>query len=162
MFYSVWTYIVGFSVIVGLIGFFLGVIVFLYSMSSRISVVCELPPDSNKPFPAPFEVQNQGYLWIYDVNFSCIVQKTETANGSQAFNLRTRIERPPIPAIRAGEKSTFYCTFFWRENIVYADIAVEVKYRPKFLFWKKEKHFRFVTRKDARGRFVWSPRALSE
>ena len=155
MFYSVWTYIVAFSVIVGLIGFF-------YNMSSRISVVCQLPPDSNKPFPTPFEVQNQGNLSIYDVEFSCIIQKTETNKGSEAYNLRTRIERPLIPAIRAGEKSTFYCTFFWRENIVYADIAVEVKYRPKFLFWKKEKHFRFVTKKDARGRFVWSPRALSE
>jgi len=146
---------VAISVVVGVVGF-------LYNMSSRISVVCLLPPDSTKPFPAPFEVQNQGYLAIYDVEFSCVVQQTETTNGSQAFNLRTRIERPLIPVIKAGEKSTFYCTFFWRENISYADIVAEVKYSPEFLFWKKEKQSRFVTKKDPRGYFFWSPRALSE
>ena len=154
MFGSVWTYIVAFSVIVGLI-------VSYYGMSPRISVVCKLPPDSNKPFPAPFEVHNQGNLSIYTVEFSCIIQKTITNKDSEAYNLRTRIERPKIPVIKAEEKSTFYCNFFWQKNLVYADIAVEVKYRPKFL-WKTEKHFRFVTKKDAQGHFVWSPYALSE
>lgn len=154
MFCSVWTYIVGFSVIVGLI-------VSYYSMKPRISVLCKLPPNSNKPFPAPFEVHNQGNLSIYDVEFSCIIQKAITNKDSEAYNLRTRIERPKIPVIKADEKSTFFCTFFWQKNLVYADIAVEVKYKPKFL-WKKEKHFRYVTEKDARGHFDWSPRALSE
>ena len=155
MFCSVWTYIVAFSVIVGLI-------VSYYSMSPRISILCKLPPNSNKPFPAPFEVHNQGHLSIYDVEFSCIIQKTKTNKDSEAYNLRTRIERPKIPVIKADEKSTFFCTFFWQKNLVYADIAVEVKYKQKFCLWKKEKHFRFVTKKDARGHFVWSPYALSE
>ncbi len=119
MFCSVWTYIVTFSVIVGLI-------VSYYSMSPRISVLCKLPPNSNKPFPAPFEVQNQGHLSIYDGEFSCIIQKTKTNKGSEAYNLRTRIERPKIPVIKAGEKSTFYVQFFWSKNLLYADIAVEI------------------------------------
>jgi hypothetical protein len=154
-FKSSWKVLVGLATLLGLV-------VTLYSLSARVAVSSDSPLDPNDPFSSPFTVENLGILPIYEVHFACTLKNVKWQDGG-VINIRTRTDADPIKQINAGEATTTFCRFLpYRAKIKGADIEVEVKYRPAYLFWSKGSSFRFGTVKERDGTLRWVPRALSE
>jgi hypothetical protein len=134
----------------------------LYSLSAQIGIASELPINPGDPFSSPFTLSNDGFLPIYHVLFSCTLRDVKWQDGG-VVNIRTRTNAEPIKKIDAGEATTTFCKFLPNKTkIKSADIEVEVKYRPAYLFWSKQKSIRFGTVKGSDGTLRWVPKALSE
>jgi len=150
------------KIVTGLIAF-LGLVVTLYSLSAHIGVTSDSPINPDDPFSSPFILSNKGILPIHDVLFSCTLRDVEGQDGGGVINIRTRIIADPIKRINAGEATTTFCKFLpIKEKIKSADIEVEVKYRPAYLFWSKRSSIRFGTVTESDGTLRWVPKALSE
>jgi hypothetical protein len=140
----------------------LGLVVTLYSLSAHIGVTSDSPINPDDPFSSPFTLSNKGILPIHDVLFSCTLRDVKWQDGG-VMNIRTKTNADPIKRIKAGEATTTFCKFLpYKAKIKSADIEVEVKYRPAYLFWSKRSSIRFGTLKESDGTLRWVPKALSE
>ena len=147
---------------VGVIAIILTVVTSFYSFSARVAVHPELPLSPQKPFSAPFRIENRGCLPIYNVLYSCIIRQVTWKNGGVS-NIRTRVLADPIERIDAGKSdTTFFRSLPYRTKIESADIEAEVQYRPAYLPWSKTSPFRFVTVTQNDGTFRWVSKARSE
>jgi hypothetical protein len=72
-------------------------------------------------------------------------------------SLGTRFVRPQwhAPYIGIDDKHTITVDDMFRGQIGYADISVVIAYSPWFLPWRREREFRFETRKLGDGKIYW-------
>ena len=140
------------------------------TLNPRVFVRPDIALDTNNPANTPFVIQNQGYLSIYDIKFSCSI-KYLTFPG----DIRTIAEEPydnsfsdPQQAakiIAPGEQYTILLPFIFMENnkIEESDIAIELTFRPiKWLPWRLETRHRFISSKGKDGQWHWLPQAIDK
>lgn len=140
----------------------LGLFVSLITISSKISVRSDDPINRSDPFSTPFQIKNDGYIPVFNITFLCTIREVKFDNRASIHNINTRIVNPPIPKIRSGEETTtFFKCLPHKSPITSADIEIAVSYRPMWVFWKREKRFRFstISREDE---LYWVPLALSQ
>lgn len=152
-----WKGIVSVGVLVTLTG--------LLSLLPKVSVSAARLLDPQAPFSAPFVISNDGYLPVHDITFRCVVRYVEHADRGRVIVSPHGITSGQVIAvIDPTEKSTVACPFpfFSQSPIIGADIEFVLKYRPDWLFWHREKRFRFGLAKDKDNQFHWFPRSTSE
>lgn len=122
-----------------------------------------LSPSS--PFATPFVLTNDGYLPIYDVDFSCVPYSIARSTGELRFENVEMIGPTPHPrVVESGEKvtTTCYVMFDFESGTDSADVSILVRYKPFGIPWRQEKRFRFAAMRDSSGNPHWFPKALSE
>ncbi len=140
----------------------LSLFVSFITISSKISVRSDDPINCSDPFSTPFQIKNVGYTPVFNITFLCTIREVKFANRASIYNIDTRIDNPPIPKICSDEETTtFFKCLPHKSSITSADIEIAVSYRPMWVFWKREKRFRFATisREDE---LYWMPLALSQ
>jgi hypothetical protein len=167
-----WAAIVGLSVILGVVGT-------VYALTPKIAVQPYGSLDPNDPFSVPFIITNEGTLPIHNVSSNYMVNnikgvkvgEEENACDScpkiQGINGIGSESSDPISKIEAGEKTPLFvgAMKLTRPNgeiidtatASNAEIVITVKYRPDWIPWRQERHWRFVTVTNAEGQLVWVP-----
>ncbi len=143
----------------------LALIVVIYSLIPKVSIIPTSPLNPQSSFSFLFAVKNEGLLPIDNVWFYCRIREAKRADGwTVVSDTLTRRAKVPVPILAAGEATSTFCEFPMKTatRIVYADIEVVTSYKPKYWPWDKETSLRFVTVKKSDGSIFWIPKALSE
>lgn len=151
-------------------GTILGLVTAILFFTARVSVipgpiVKTADPTIADPFTTTFTLSNDGAFSIYDLDFSCVHNRVEVNDPTgpvSMINTRgtdSRTYNVHIKEVKASEKTTTIC-YFPPWDVRYADVSIEVTYRPNFHFWRKTQLFRFVTEIQSDGSYQWLPLAL--
>src|SRR6267143_1614829 len=138
---------------VEILGLFLTALglVSLIALSPRLSGASQSPFIAGDQIPA-FEVKNDGYIQLTDVNVACYARKIKmtVAEIEDTFT----VANPPLQVLPKNDSLTLNCTggsFMMApaSAIKSIDIAVVAYYRPwPFTFLRCRKFFRFEGRND--------------
>jgi hypothetical protein len=125
------------------------------------------PVDLDDPFSASVTVTNTGYIWLYSVTPYVGIASVRT-KGSPPDNkdLKTYSSRTPkfrrsewpIRNLGLDDKFTFALNEVLGTNrgqLESAAIAVVVDYKTPITYWKMEKIFPYVARRQTNGEFYW-------
>ena len=173
----VWLWLKNLSLIWKLIGIVVALMVLLlltlpainYTITRSVSVNPGVVVNSSDPFSALFELKNDGYVPISDVEYSYIIRDLDVGEVEHVLQNIVLNESILIPVIK-GHGST---TINWDPLVASygatsADIEITVSYRWEWEWWnwipggKNTQHYRFVTVQRPDGELVWTKRALSE
>ncbi|WP_316348622.1 hypothetical protein [Desulfuromonas acetoxidans] len=149
-----WSGIVGLSVIVSVLGF-------AFLIYPRLSIAPGQTIEKLNPFYTPFILENDGYLPIRDISFTCglgsvILQNSDKPNFS---NFGIQIAGTEIPNLRPGKKTSipFNRVFSKDMPIKSADITVIVSYKSSWLPISFTDTQSFKTSLNYSGELVWTP-----
>jgi hypothetical protein len=163
-----WKAIVGVAAsFAALIGFASAVVTFL----PRMQVDPEGPLDPSSPSPVSFTIANTGsiplenvraLLGICSVGFN-LTDKNPTPPTMCPRSLQSRMAPGKWNISRLGIDEKFAVTLEDPLNgqVGYADISIIVEYEPWFIPWRREKEFRFETRKLSDAKLHWFPHPLN-
>lgn len=125
--------------------------------------------DPNNPANIPFVVQNNGYLSIHDVKFTCSMKSLTFPGGIRAiaqvpydncFSGPKQVSHMIAP----GERSTEFLPFLYMEHnkIEESDIAIVLTFKPiKWLPWRCKTMHRFISYQE-NGQWHWSPQPIDK
>jgi hypothetical protein len=132
----------------------------------RPAVIQSDPVDSSNPFSASFTITNSNIVPLRNVTaFLAIGEITfengpvPTITGDEDFG--SELFRPEWKnhSLDMDERFTITPADIFKccdsNKVSSADIAISVMYQPWFLPWKREKKFRFVTKKQTNGLLYW-------
>jgi len=106
---------------------------------------------------------------VNDVQYYCGLRKVITAAGGAfqtysgdqpaRFTSKYSVAKEILPD---GTATTF-CNLgpLMQFKADSADVIIIVSYRPSFVFWRREKHQRFITMKSSDGILHWQPQPES-
>jgi hypothetical protein len=154
--------------LIGAAALILGVYASYVQLAPRISVSPSASLNPSDPFSTPFEVSNDGYLSIRDVQFLC--RLTDVQAQPPGINLSFEnigVMGPDqflgdksqnIRDIGPGRQATTKCNLspiFPVMPIDRADISITVSYKPDYLWSPRSEDFRFVTVRSSDGQLRW-------
>ena len=151
------------SGLVAVLGFVLTALTAFYSFSPNISITSLAPFEPSDPFSGPFSISNNGYLAIHDVEALCGLKSVEFTNRSFISEISVATDQDKAFKISPGESITARCRVPETirvpkaVQVKSADISLWLTFRPSFLFWRKERWFRFVLEKSSDGIWHWLP-----
>jgi hypothetical protein len=160
-----------------LLGFatLLGIPAFVLMVLPRVYVPTPSGPvDPNNVLSVSSEISNTGYVPLNDVSASMVAGEIHgpeggasmvgklKPNGAPAFNIHFPIQKNQHHYLGLDGKFTINPENQLSGAIESADIAIVVSYEPWFIPIKREKMFRFVAKKDARGRIYWRSWPIDE
>jgi len=152
------------KVLLGL-GALLGFVVALLSFFPNVEV---RSPDMMKPartINSPFIIKNSGLLSVRELRFEYFFRTVESKGPdwhNLVTNTITRTSDLPITSLRPHESTTAICVFplALYKPITMADVEISLFY--KYLFWKKNERFRFITLENKDGYLYWAPKSMAE
>ena len=139
-------------------------------INPRISVYPSVALDPTNPVFTPFIVDNQGYLAIHDVKFSCSMKHLKLPGEITIIGLgdyTNRFSNPKHVAnvIAPGEKYSEFLPFTGLEHNTFenADIAIVLNYKLRNWFpWTHEALYRFVSTQAKDGHWYWLPEPINK
>ncbi|MDH4201963.1 MAG: hypothetical protein OEV87_03635 [Phycisphaerae bacterium] len=140
------------------------------TLNPRVFVYPDIALDPNNPANTSFVIQNQGYLPIYDVTFSCSM-KYLTLPGDihviaeEPYDNSFSDPKQTAKVIAPGKLYTILLPIIFMENnkIEESDIAIELTFRPiKWLPWQYETRHRFISIKGKDGQWHWVPQVIDK
>lgn len=158
----------GWRVVTGLVPV-LGAIALLFDYSPKISVSTEQPLNPSNAFTAPFIVGLDGYLPIFKVSSTCVVN----ISMENRINFRdialgggNDIADKMLPGERLSAKCRFQEAVITPAKLIRADIRIVIKYKS-CLAWhlglnEAEKEFRFVSVAKSDGSWHWLPQPIGK
>jgi hypothetical protein len=147
----------------------LGVLVGVLSLIPRLSVTPSDPTLSTNPFSSSFTITNTGYVPLRDVGVTMFPFEI----NSGTTTLFDEKNRPPLKyqdleglttqpwehhELPLDERFTITLGQLINsgdDSLKGADIALVVHFKPWFIPWKSQRQFRFVTRRQQNGAFLW-------
>jgi len=131
----------------------------------KVSVTTSGPLESSKPFSAPFIISNDSILPIHTITYHISPRNILNYYGGGVYFKNTIIKPGDflVNSLGSGERFTIYIPFPIKViPMKSVDMEIIIVYRPDFIPWKQEKHFRFYLAQTLDGRWFWFPKAMSE
>ncbi len=140
------------------------------TFNPRVFVQPAVALDPNNPANTPFVVQNQGYISIHDVKFSCSIKYLTFPGGIRAeaqIPYDNSFSNPKHMAsiIAPGEQYSELLPFIDMEHnkIEESDIAIILSFKPiKWLPWRCKTKHRFVSTQSKDGLWHWFPQPVDK
>ena len=144
----------------------MGVVVALYP---RISVSPSTYLDTSDPLKALFDVTNQGFPSLNNIQSSCAIRRVVLVTGQEIMgesDFSSRLVNPIhfSQKIASGETDTVFCPLGALKlpaPVKSADIAIVVDYSSMGLHWPV-KIFPFTTQIDVNGQLHWIKHPLEK
>ncbi len=155
---------------IGLLATSLGIITGYLALVPRLSVTQNQPLNLDDPFSTPFILSNDGPLGVNDAKFSCYVFHLASAPAGRLSSGTSTIDEVGASQglvakrMEPGERATIPCSlqpFTLMNPVKTGDVAVQVDFRPDFVFWRQTRSFRFVTLKSSDGHLYWYPEPIT-
>ena len=154
-----WKVFAGFAVL-------LGVAVALYP---KPSVTPSTYLDPSNPLKTLFNVSNDGFIPLHDVQVSCAINQVVLINGAKMIggtNYSTRLFNPIhySQKITSGETDTVFCPLGALKiplPVKSADIAIVVSFSTFGIHWPN-RVFPFTTQNDINGQLHWIKHPLKK
>lgn len=153
-------------------------------MQPHLSLSAQSPLISTNALTAPFQLSNDSWYSIYNVNAACSLKDIVDVDPANPTNLPFRILGPNIPdskdnaegylqpkleirELEANHKQNFPCTLLYihglAEKIQSAHVLMVVQYHLPFLpFITCHFRQRFELIRDSSGQFRWMEEAASD
>lgn len=148
----------------------LGAAIAVLSLLPRPIVDPYGPVDPSNPFSASFTITNISFIPLEDLNVSMglgqVVTEPAQINPNFVPNFMSRLARPEWANHRLSMDEKFTITigdlfsFGGEAKLSGADIAIVISYRPWIIPLRREKIFRFVTKRQTDGQLYWYSRPL--
>jgi len=103
-------------------------------------------------------LKNDGYLSIYNINYSVTIEKMEDANQNKFTNNDIYLIGNIIPRLNANKSSAIFINRvakFPTNFIKYVELRININYRPKFIPHTFTENIRFKTSRKNTGEYVW-------
>ena len=144
----------------GLISSLVGIFGFLFLVYPRISLYPGESLNSHDPFQTPFILKNDGYLPIYDVDYSLNVEKMEDINHNTFANVTIMgvSNMRNIPKLNPNKTSALFINRTIKEPdnfIKFSEVHISVKYRPFLVPFSFTENIRFKTEIKSNGEYIW-------
>jgi len=142
----------------GLISSLVGIFGFLFLVYPRISLYPGEALNSYDPFQTPFILKNDGYLPIYDVDYSLNVEKMEDINHNTFTNCTFLWNKNRLPKLNPNKTSALFINRTIKEPdnfIKFSEVHVSVKYRPFLVPFSFTENIRFKTEIKNNGEYIW-------
>lgn len=127
----------------------------------------------------PFIITNESELPLYDIKFAWTMKgeffvrgpfdlrRKKFVGGPQPHRvaaIETKTSRISISKLQSSEKASvfIFMPITITKPLTYADLTVEISYKPKLWFWRQEKKFRFITKTNNKRQLIWLPVAISQ
>ena len=124
--------------------------------SSRITIRPGSPIDTSDSFSTPFEISNNGWLAITDVEVSCLYSKVEDVNHNTFTNVGQGWFT--FPKIQPNHPATVQCRAITSDApFLRGDITINIAYSPRFLSIRKHEQFRYMVERGSDGVLHWLP-----
>jgi len=145
-----------------LIGIGISIGGFLFVVYPRLSISPGESLDPYEPFSTPFVIKNDGYLPLFNVNYSVTINKMENINHNLQFeDVKTTVNSiKSIPKL-SPNKST---AIFIDKNISvppkfikYAEIDINVTYKPYIIPYTFTENVRFKMATKTNNEYFWLP-----
>jgi hypothetical protein len=160
---SFWGLIAGIGVITGLWMFFW----------PKVTVTSLSPLNPSEALSAPFIISNDGYLAIGEVRVACTINKIVTAQKVTYLPAEKKREAARFvdlteaaAIILPGEKYTVECPITrilnFNSPVDLADITVVVSYKMKPIPITRKDFYRFQSKRNSKGEFVWVPQPVDK
>lgn len=144
----------------GLISSLVGIVGFLFLVYPRISISPGTPLDLSNPFQTPFILKNDGYLSIFDINYSLGIENVEDMNHNvfSGGMIGGVSKMNTIPRLNPNKTSALFIssTFVGPPNFIkHANIYISIKYRPFLVPFSFTENIRFKTERKNTGEYIW-------
>lgn len=151
------TWIVGFGVVVGIVGFF-------FALYPKVTINPPVVLDPDKPLSASFRVVNDSYLPVYNVKFVCGFNNATTNVNSGFQNIGFQNGRSPITILKPNEATETTCPIVEKEGVALKifDTTITVEFDAWWPFPNQTRSARFTSRPNKDGQLQWIPKAESE
>jgi hypothetical protein len=146
----------------------LGGIVAFLALVPRPLVTASDPVDPSNVLSASFIISNTNFIPLNSVDVflavrelqGALVLRAERPPQGTPFSKVARIIKPEWHDHTLGMDERFTITIAdllvnQGSGLTWADMAIVVSYKPWILPWRREKMFRFITRKQTNGRLYW-------
>jgi hypothetical protein len=127
-----------------------------------------VPFDTGNALSVSFDVSNLSVVPLLDVDVLVGIGQIVATGGSRNRNFRpsfcTRFFIPEWQHhnLYLDDRFTINTADLFPANIAYADIAIVVTYKPWIIPLRREKLFRFVTRRENNGSVRWRSQPIDE
>jgi hypothetical protein len=143
----------------GQIVFLVGIIGFFFAVWPRLSIYPGQTLDPYRPFETSFIIKNDGYLPLFDVNYSVKAEDIQTVNQNEIQGVIARGFSEKIPKLRADTSSTIFINRFVKappRYITYAEIYFYITYKPFLPLFSLTEIRRFKIDRMWNGQYVWN------
>ena len=155
---KIWRFFIGAAAVLGVLVSFPT----LYAIYAPHVGLTPTQPSSNSSLSAPFILKNEGQFSIHEVKTTCAVSNArDVSEGLIISGIKFDSLTSDFPEIGGGDEVHVIC----RDpngQINFADVVIDVTYRPSFTFGRRRKRERFVTRPAADGKMQWLPYGLQQ
>lgn len=125
----------------------------------RINISPESFTDPTKPFTVSFKIENQGYLSLRNLEFTCGLEKGTTEGAIQGLFTGVDIKNSAdsVPLLNPSESTETSCRIGQGEMSVFSsiDLMFRAKYEYPLPFLSGEKVQCFSTRRDKDNQIQW-------
>lgn len=127
----------------------------------RLSVYPGEALDPFQPFETPFIIKNDGYLPLFDIDYSIRAEKVKDMNNNSIINSTFTGLSIKIPKISANTSSAIsipihQIVVFPAKNITYVELYFYITYKLSIIPITFKEARRFKTDRKSDGSFVWN------
>jgi hypothetical protein len=142
---------------IGLISLLITLLAFLFLVYPRIYLSPGDSLNTRNPFKTPFILKNDGYLNIYNIDYTLSMEYIEDISANQFAGSMSPIKKT-ISKLNPNLSSVIFIDNLMSVPDGYikeARILINVTYRPSFVPFTFTKSFRFKTEIKNTGEYVW-------
>jgi len=133
---------------------------FLFVVYPRLSISPGESLDPYEPFSTPFVIKNDGYLPLFNVNYSVTINKMEDINHNQFENVTATVISKNIPKISPNKSTAIFIdrnVHVPPKFIKYAEIDINVTYKPYIIPYTFTENVRFKMTIKTNNEYFWLP-----
>lgn len=137
--------------------FLITIIGFIFAVWPRFSIFPATSLDLHKPFETPFYIKNDGFLTLYDIEYTLIAEKVVLNNDITFIDSNMSISNL-ITKLKANKSSAIFLNkiiFMPSDYVKKAKISIHVTYKPYLLPVTLFDSMRFIMEKNVNGEYVW-------
>jgi hypothetical protein len=141
------------------------------SVLPDISVSQSQSFQATDPFSSPFVVSNNGPLTVDLVKLTCMSGRIQISHQGQTVPPEFHTDTSISERLKPGQQISVPCNVgaslpfgnaFSEHPLLDAMIDIVIEYRPRFVFWKIMRQFRFETFPEPHGKLHWQPSPVPE
>jgi hypothetical protein len=147
-----------------MLGLFLSLISiggFLFVVYPRLSISPGESLDPYEPFSTPFVIKNDGYLSLFNINYSVTINKMEGVGHSQFTNTMVTVISKSIPKLSPNKSTTIFIdknVNIPPKYVKYAEININVTYKPyNIIPYALTENIGFKTKIKTNNEYLWLP-----
>ena len=135
----------------------IAVVGFFFTVWPRISLTPGVSLDLHKPFETPFIIKNDGYLPLYDVQYSLTAERMEWMDGNTFTNVGGNTGNL-IEKLDPNKSSALFVNRIFKlppNNVKNVRIFIQVTYKPFLLPFRFTDRIRFKAEINANREYIW-------